>query len=84
MERALGLRMLMINVDECMQERIMCESSCANELKKSNVSAPVFTNTTSFIGINAYVQPVCECRPSLRSDCGTASAIATTVSLTAR
>ncbi|XP_065212799.1 DE-cadherin isoform X2 [Planococcus citri] len=80
-ERALDLRMLMINVDECMVESILCEAACVNELKKSNVSAAVFTNTTSFIGINAYVQPVCDCRPSSRSDCRNAAIAAATTPL---
>lgn len=51
----------MVNVDECLIEKAYCEASCSNHLIMKNASAPVFTNTTSFIGINAYVNYSCEC-----------------------
>lgn len=57
--------MLMVSVSECLIEKLHCESSCFDYLEKKNSAAPVYTNTTSFIGINAYVDPKCQCMDSV-------------------
>lgn len=61
LEEEVGMTMLMINIDECIIERNKCESSCSNVLHKSNVPLLVYTNTTSFVGVNAFVQAECVC-----------------------
>lgn len=54
----------MISISECIEETV-CEdrTSCSNKLDISEIPAIVFTNRTSFVGVNAFVRPVCECRP---------------------
>lgn len=61
-EKVLGAKMLMIGVDECLQEKVHCESSCSNTLSKSDVPYSVFTNTTSFVGVRAVVEAQCVCK----------------------
>lgn len=62
MEKSLGVKILMVNIDECLQENGYCgDSSCSNFLKKSTVPMAVYTNTTSFVGVNAIVNPLCTC-----------------------
>jgi hypothetical protein len=60
-EQELGVSLLMINIDECLIEKALCEASCTNFLTKSNVPSAVYTNTTSFVGVRAVVDPVCTC-----------------------
>ncbi len=55
------LNIVMIGIDECLKEKHFCESSCHNTLSKSDIALKVFTNTTSFVGVHAFVQPVCNC-----------------------
>uniref|UniRef100_A0A6B2EJU5 Cadherin egf lag seven-pass g-type receptor n=1 Tax=Phlebotomus kandelakii TaxID=1109342 RepID=A0A6B2EJU5_9DIPT len=62
LEEELGLKMFMINIDECLIEKNKCEASCTNVLHKSNVPLLVYTNQTSFVGVNAFVQAECVCR----------------------
>ncbi|XP_021942527.1 DE-cadherin isoform X2 [Zootermopsis nevadensis] len=60
-EQELGVTLLMINIDECLIEKASCETSCTNFLTKSNVPSAVYTNTTSFVGVRAVVDPMCTC-----------------------
>lgn len=60
-EQELGVTLLMINIDECLIEKASCESSCTNFLSKSNTPSAVYTNTTSFVGVQAVVDPMCTC-----------------------
>ncbi|XP_026684659.1 DE-cadherin, partial [Diaphorina citri] len=62
-EKELGAEILMINIDECLQEKVSCPDSlsCINFLNKSNVPSAVYTNTTSFVGVNAVIDPFCKC-----------------------
>lgn len=69
LEEELGAKMLMINIDECLIERIKCESSCTNVLHKSSVPLQVYTNTTSFVGVNAFTQADCVCAVPQRVVC---------------
>lgn len=64
-EHALGLEIQMINIDECLIEKKKCETSCTNVLYKSHVPHMIYSNTTSFVGVNAYVKAECECKASL-------------------
>ncbi|GJQ67761.1 hypothetical protein Trydic_g21076 [Trypoxylus dichotomus] len=63
LERVLGVEFVMISISECILETI-CEAgtSCSNHLDISEIPAIVFTNRTSFVGVNAVVRPVCDCR----------------------
>ncbi|KAH8372765.1 hypothetical protein KR009_004527 [Drosophila setifemur] len=69
MENELDLQMLMVNIDECLIERLKCESSCTNELHKSSVPYMIYSNTTSFVGVNAFVQAQCVCEAPLMTRC---------------
>lgn len=68
-EKELGLKMLMINIDECIIEKYKCESSCTNILHKSNVPLLIYTNTTSFVGVNAFIQAECVCNFTAQQFC---------------
>lgn len=69
-ERELDMQVLMVNVDECLLERTRCDSgSCTNVLHKSSVPLQVYTNRTSFVGVNAFVQAECECSVPSRTVC---------------
>jgi hypothetical protein len=61
MERELDLKVMMINIDECLIEKAVCESSCLNILTKSNIPLSVYTNRTSFVGVNAFIRTECAC-----------------------
>ncbi|KAK9497090.1 hypothetical protein O3M35_004467 [Rhynocoris fuscipes] len=61
LEKLLGVSILMIKIDECMIEKQYCEASCTNFLNKSNVPSAVFTNTTTFVGVRAVIDPYCQC-----------------------
>jgi len=61
LERQLGVNILMVHIDECMFEGVNCEGSCYNDLEIENKPTLVMTNTTSFVGVSARVQPVCGC-----------------------
>lgn len=59
----MGVQFVMISISECILESV-CEggTSCSNHLDISEIPAIVFTNRTSFVGVNAVVRPVCDCR----------------------
>lgn len=61
LETKVGLKVMMISIDECLIERAKCESSCMNVLEKSNIPLSVYTNRTSFVGVNAFVRTECMC-----------------------
>lgn len=68
-EQELGVTLLMINIDECLIEKASCESSCTNFLTKSTMPSTVYTNTTSFVGVHAVVDPMCTCTVSEQLVC---------------
>ena len=68
LEQELGLQMLMIHIDECLLED-KCKSSCRNHLYSSLVPLTVFTNQTSFVGVNAFVRAECECERRQKMRC---------------
>lgn len=59
----------MVGIDECLVEKTFCESSCTNILSKSTTPYAVYTNTSSFVGVNAVVDPACECQPNPEIHC---------------
>uniref|UniRef100_A0AAG5DFH9 DE-cadherin n=1 Tax=Anopheles atroparvus TaxID=41427 RepID=A0AAG5DFH9_ANOAO len=61
LEEDVGHSVLMVGIDECIEEGRNCELSCKNTLYKSNVPIAVYTNTSSFVGVNAFVQAECVC-----------------------
>lgn len=62
LEKMLGVEVLMINIDECIIEKVSCNDlSCINFLNKSEKPYSVYTNTSSFVGVQAIVDPVCSC-----------------------
>ncbi|XP_054263289.1 DE-cadherin-like [Macrosteles quadrilineatus] len=70
LEKALGVSMLMVNIDECLVEKLYCtEPSCTNFLNKSKVPSAVYTNTTSFVGVRAVVDPLCICDVTQKMVC---------------
>ncbi|XP_063231568.1 DE-cadherin [Bacillus rossius redtenbacheri] len=69
LEQELGVKILMFSIDECLLEKVSCETSCTNFLNKSNVPYAVYTNTTSFVGVRAVVDPLCTCVVQEKSFC---------------
>lgn len=62
MESLLGGKFVLISINECLQESVCPEhSSCNNHLNIKDAPAVVFTNQTSFVGVNAVVEPICDC-----------------------
>lgn len=54
----------MISINECLNDTICgTQSSCTNVLNIKQEPAVVFTNQTSFVGVNAVIDPVCATRP---------------------
>lgn len=68
LEEKLGLKVMMISIDECLIERAKCESSCLNVLEKSNIPLSVYTNRTSFVGVNAFIRTECMCAEPKRGE----------------
>lgn len=51
----------MVPIDECLKEK--CESGgCANVLKTTADPLLINTNSTSLIGVTAYIQAECVCK----------------------
>ncbi|XP_067631641.1 DE-cadherin isoform X2 [Eurosta solidaginis] len=65
LEDKLGLQMLMVNIDECLIEKYRCESSCTNTLHKSNIPYMIYSNTSSFVGVTAFIEWHCVCEARL-------------------
>ncbi|CAB0007597.1 unnamed protein product [Nesidiocoris tenuis] len=68
-QKELEVQIVMINIDECMEEKKFCEKDCTNFLNKSNVPSPVYTNTSTFVGVKAVIDPFCSCTLSPRTLC---------------
>ncbi|KAL9916406.1 DE-cadherin [Glossina fuscipes fuscipes] len=69
LENELGLKILMVNIDECLIEKYKCELSCMNMLHKSSVPYTIYSNTTSFVGVHAFIEAQCVCEVKTRSEC---------------
>lgn len=60
-ERELEVDIYLINIDECLFEMKPCKDNCRNYLNKNSTPSAVYTNTSSFIGVTAVVDPLCTC-----------------------
>ena len=60
-EDKLEADILLINVDECLFENVHCNDSCRSFLNVSTSPYSVYTNTSSFVGVRAVVDPQCIC-----------------------
>ena len=60
-EREMNADILIINIDECLFEKVHCNDSCRSFLNASSEPYSVFTNTSSFVGVRAVVDPICTC-----------------------
>ncbi|KAI8128554.1 DE-cadherin [Lucilia cuprina] len=69
LENELDLQILMVNIDECLVEKLKCESSCMNTLHKSSVPYMIYSNTTSFVGVTAFIEAQCVCEAKRRNYC---------------
>ncbi|XP_045482485.1 DE-cadherin [Harmonia axyridis] len=69
LEKELGIHMHMIGISECLSEAACDGLSCSNDLKIKSEPAVVFTNKTSFVGVKAVVEKICECRTPIPNSC---------------
>lgn len=52
----------MISINECLEENACpLSGSCSNVLVIGDTPAVVFTNKTSFVGVKAVVEKICDC-----------------------
>ncbi|KAK0157584.1 hypothetical protein PV328_011310 [Microctonus aethiopoides] len=63
-ERELNINLMMVNIDECLFEKLHCNNTCRNSLNISTIPYAVYTNTSSFVGVRAVVDPQCKCESS--------------------
>lgn len=61
LESLLGVQVAQFGIDECLQEKGVCDGSCTNRLKISDEPYKVMTNTSSFVGVDARVVAECIC-----------------------
>lgn len=62
MEQLLNAKFVQISIDECIKESACPEqNSCTNKLNIRDSPAVVFTNQTSFVGVNAIIEAICDC-----------------------
>lgn len=50
----------MVPIDECLYET--CESGCSNTLVTTGEPLVVNTNTSSLVGVTAYIKAECVCK----------------------
>lgn len=60
-EREMRADILLVNIDECLFEKLHCNNSCRSYLNASTIPYSVYTNTSSFVGVRAVVDPQCTC-----------------------
>lgn len=61
LESELGKEIYMISINECLNDtKCGVQNSCTNDLVIKREPAVVFTNQTSFVGVNAFVNAVCD------------------------
>ncbi|KAJ8963621.1 hypothetical protein NQ314_005521 [Rhamnusium bicolor] len=70
LQNELGVEFVMISISECINKTVCPnDCSCTNFLNISREPAVVFTNKTSFVGVNAVVDPVCDIIPRVIPEC---------------
>nr|CAH7741799.1 unnamed protein product [Callosobruchus chinensis] len=60
-ERAVGINITMVGIDECLYENQMCEGSCTNTLDISALPYMVNANKTALVGVRVDVLAECTC-----------------------
>ncbi|XP_048486050.1 neural-cadherin isoform X3 [Plutella xylostella] len=60
-ERAVGINITMVGIDECLYENQQCEGSCTNVLDISNLPYMVNANKTALVGVRVDVIAECTC-----------------------
>ncbi|XP_076759576.1 DE-cadherin [Xylocopa sonorina] len=60
-EQELKTDILLVNIDECLFEKLHCNNTCRSYLNASTIPYPVYTNTSTFVGVRAVVDPQCTC-----------------------
>ncbi|KAJ8965456.1 hypothetical protein NQ317_001461, partial [Molorchus minor] len=60
-ERAVGINITMVGIDECLYENQMCEGSCTNSLDISALPYMVNANKTALVGVRVDVLADCTC-----------------------
>ncbi|XP_050307526.1 neural-cadherin-like isoform X2 [Anthonomus grandis grandis] len=60
-ERAVGINITMVGIDECLYENQMCEGSCTNTLDISALPYMVNANKTALVGVRVDVMAECTC-----------------------
>lgn len=55
-----GINITMVGIDECLSES-QCEGSCTNKLSFSKQPLVINANRTAFVGVHAFVEPLCTC-----------------------
>ncbi|XP_018326960.1 DE-cadherin [Agrilus planipennis] len=70
LQNDLGVEFVMININECLNESVCpSRSSCSNRLNIHEEPAVVFTNQTSFVGVQAIIEAVCDCLVPENAEC---------------
>ncbi|XP_066158590.1 DE-cadherin [Euwallacea fornicatus] len=71
LEEELGVKFIMVSINECLNENVCGEgNSCSNNLKINNDEpAAVYTNKTSFVGVRSLVEATCVCRERVPLTC---------------
>ncbi|KAJ8681926.1 hypothetical protein QAD02_017718 [Eretmocerus hayati] len=69
LEREIGADVLLVNIDECLYEKVHCNSSCRSFLNISSTPSVVYTNQSSFVGVRAVVDPLCMCHVAVPIYC---------------
>ncbi|XP_017889849.1 DE-cadherin isoform X2 [Ceratina calcarata] len=60
-EREMKAKIFLVNIDECLIEKLHCNNTCRSFLNVSTIPYSVYTNTSSFVGVRAVVDPQCTC-----------------------
>ncbi|XP_066938449.1 neural-cadherin-like isoform X1 [Macrobrachium rosenbergii] len=60
-EKAVGIKISMVGINECMAENLHCDGSCTNKFLISKSQYLIDANRTSFVGVHTRVVPECVC-----------------------
>lgn len=59
----------MIGIVACVYDTACPGTSCYNKLTIGDMPSYVYTNRTSFVGVDAFIEAVCECAPPPQIEC---------------
>ncbi|KAK7066552.1 Cadherin [Halocaridina rubra] len=57
----IGLSIVMVGIDACLEENVPCSGSCTSELTIFDAHQLIDINRTSYVGVNVHVVPNCAC-----------------------